>query len=379
MTDMRLLSLPLLARRPRIEGCERWTEVDLTRKKARTLRMGVVLFFLVLLFGGPVWGEDDFSLIIKPDAEVGALLESQEYAQAEILAREKQLDTRVIAVIMVFAGKNDEAIATFLDYLATVPEDKRAEFAMQAVHLAANASEEVSEKLLRELIARGLLNADSPEVKCHEIMALTGPTALHNANAQVTELLAQSQTIPRCVREAALTLVARLNAAGEAEKANALVQTLYAKAPNDPEISIQKIASLVHSEPQQALAELDKLKRNMPDLYRDREAFLEFLNGKALETLGEDEAAKTIYQKLLTTAPQMEVALKTSLKAVNRRLDRAARVAEKGEDQTQPLEVRPHAFRRSVFLILVNTVLVAIILFRVYRRKQSAGQENVPR
>jgi hypothetical protein len=318
--------------------------------------------------------DDMYNLVIRPDIEVDALIEANDFAKAEKLAREKNLDPRMIATIMALAGKKDESFSMFIDYLSKAPEPIREELALQSVNLVANASQKLSNAFLEKLISEGILRKESTRVESRNILTLLQEGNLSSAEQKIEKILDSSVPLNDDIKHVAQALVARFNMEGKTENANAIIQKLRQRFSQDIDIHTQWISSLVAVDPKKALLELDKIRQtNQPENDNKRNHFWDLLKAKALANLGEDERAKKIYESLASSKTGFETAANAALKEYKRKEERITSENKRWEEKLKELknEVPTNSSPYRFWSILViNIVFIAIILYTIYRRKR---------
>jgi hypothetical protein len=153
---------------------------------------------------------EEYNLVIKPDEEVIALMDANDFPNAEKLAREKKLDSRIIAVITAFAGKKDESFSMFLDYLKKSPNNKREDLALQSVKLIDEVSQELSEELLEHLVTNNILQKESNRVESIKIIWLLRQGTISGAEEKITKILNAPDIINDDVKHVIVSIIEQL-------------------------------------------------------------------------------------------------------------------------------------------------------------------------
>jgi tetratricopeptide (TPR) repeat protein len=316
-----------------------------------------------------------YDLVLRPNAEIVALMEIKDYANAEKRARGKNLDPRIIATIMALAGKKDEAFAMFIDYLEKAPDNLKEDLALQSVSLVDNASSKMSGDLLDKLIKKGILQQESISVKSRHILLSVQEGNLLEADKKMNELLDSAMPMNVNVKYVAHALIARLNMDSKKENANTIIRKLRERLPQDSDVLIQWISSLVTVDPKKALSELDKIRQNNQELYKKRESFLESLRAESFRNLGEYERAKKIYESLVKSKSGFELSAEAFFKEYQRREERIntekKRWAEKEKLANSKLENHSNFFYRFVFVFTINLILITLIVYTIFWRKRT--------
>ncbi|MDO5553718.1 MAG: hypothetical protein Q4G68_08140 [Planctomycetia bacterium] len=336
------------------------------------------LFYLFILFtlwpildSGTGIGQEKNNEILKIEShpEVDAYMEAHDFASAEKKARELNLDPRVLGTICAYAGKKDEAYRIFLDFIGSVPDETQKEVAFQTVNLLRGASPDLADEFYSYLIDHKVITLSENQLCCEEITSLTRSNNLEEAEAKLNHLFDTSYREDDLI-SAAILLVARLSTnAQNREKVKGLCEKLLARFPDNPQVKLQWISSLMPLDPQKALVELDVLKKNSPDFCEKHEQMIRFIRGNIFENLDEDERAKAEYESLLNTDFNMAAKDKMNYYNVKDQVEqeleeKVRQVNEKGNDVAT---LNSNWFWVSLVL---NVVLLGLFFFVYYKRRR---------
>ena len=346
--------------------------MNLTKTCAQVAFIAVVLSVLgfigtVLCFASD--SNHSYTLKIQSDSEVDSLIEAHDLVKAEGLAREKNLDPRVIAVICALAGKKDEAFTLFSDFIRGAPEAEKKELAFQSVNLLRNVAVNLGDEFFRHLISNRIISLSDDQISCAEVALLVRSGKIEEAENKMN-LLLDSTYAENDLIDVAILLVAHLNMnLQNLNKVEKMLERLLKKFPNNLRVKLQWIGSLAAVKPPKALIELDNLKKNSPEFYEKYQPFIRSLRGHALDKMGEIDRAKTEYQEIVGHDSLGGMAKdKIEYYEAMDRLEQELR--EKIDQVKRPeYELTPRPRRWGV-IILVNAVFIALILYTIYRRKK---------
>ena len=315
-------------------------------------------------------GDDRFMLRVQPDAEIESLIESGDFSGAEQLARDRNLNPRIIAVLCAKNGKKEEAFEIFADFIREAPEDRKKELAFQSVNfLTHNISRELGEELFRFLTNDNALSLSADQMSCAEVTFLIRAGKLEEAEHKVNLLLDSSYTGNDLV-SVVILLVMRMNMdLRNLGKVRVLLEKLLQKFPSNLNVKLQWIDSLATVDSPKALIELDNLKRDSLDFYAARQPMIHLIRGKALEKIGEIDRAKTEYQALVGHS-----ALDGLAGDKIREYESAGRLEQELQEKIveldQPYELPEPAGRPWGLFLGFNAVLIAIIIYLLCRKKK---------
>jgi tetratricopeptide (TPR) repeat protein len=237
------------------------------------------------------------------------------------------------------------------------------------VNLVHNASSALSEVLLEEFIREGFLQDSSDRVKSRQaIMRMFRDNDVTGAAKRVEEIVRSASAIHSDVKNVAMALMARLNTEGKTEEAGKILSLLREKLPEDVGIRMQWISSICTSDPKTALLELDKI----PDEIQNggQGEFLRLLKARSLDSLGEYDAAKKLYESLLNTGLAHSAQYK--LDEYRKREDRMGKSNESQSDI-----VPNFRWTHFVTMMIINIVgILCIYILYLIRRKRNKKAEN---
>jgi tetratricopeptide (TPR) repeat protein len=337
----------------------------------------IVVHLTLLLFCGVVFSDnkqvtsgESYDLIIPKDDEIDALLQAEDFVAAEKLAKQKNLDPRVVATILAFAGKRGEMTKIFLDYLRGVPNDKREDLAWQSVGLVANASLTMSNSLLEELFRNDLLKRDSFRARSRFVLQLLRQDDIDGAAKLVEELLSAS-SIHVDVKYSAMGLIARLGGMNDKQETrDRIINMLRKKFPDDYSVRIQWIETLSKNDPQSSLIELDKLEKEPRDRRVVSDAFLRLLKARSMRNLGEHERARKIYESLLDTS-FAELA-RSVLDEYRREEERKKLYETKDVFSTVPVQSN---WRHRFLVLAIIDIIGSVVIIYLIRRHRNRNRQ----
>ena len=322
-----------------------------------------------LCFASDADSSHSFTLEIRSDPEVDALIESHNLVKAERLAKERNLDPRVVATICARAGKKDEAFMLFSDFVREAPKAQQKELAFQSVNLLRNVAVNLGDEFFSHLTSNKVISLSDDQISCAESALLIRSGKIEEAENKVNLLLASSYAEDDLI-DVAVLLVASLNAdLRNLEKVRKLLEKLLEKFPDNLRIKLQWIDSLAAVEPQKALVELDNLKRTSPEFYVKQQPVIHLLRGKAFDKMGEVDRAKTEYQEVIGHdgfggMAKDKIAYYEAMDRLEQELQE--KIAKSNQPQ---YELTPSPRRWGVIIVL-NVVFIALILYTIYRRKK---------
>lgn len=344
------------------------------------IRVAFVLVVLVFIghFDSKVCfaenNNDRFALIIQPDPEVKALIEASNYLAAELLARERNLDPRIIAALSVKNGKQNEAFDIFADFIREAPENRKRELANQAVNFFLhNVSAEIGEEFSHFLQEGGVLILSDDQVTCAEVNFLIRAGRFEEAEHKVNLLLDSAYAEDSLINTVML-LVANLDLHRDfnPERNAVLYEKLLRKFPDNFRVKLQWIGSLTMADPSRALVELDLVRSGHPSDYASRESSIRLLRGNAFSQLGEYDRAKSEYSALIGTNYEAVARGRISANEFQGNLEQRIQqqLREQIAQSHQRFEVPEPAGRPWGIIIGVNAVIIAIIFFLWWRTRK---------
>jgi len=341
-----------------------------------------VALLVVIVFSGVVLlaeNDDRFVLQIQPDRELESLIDSHDFLKAEQLARERNLNPRIIAVLCAKNGKKEEAFRIFSDYIREAPEDRKKELAFQSINLLShNISDEIGEELFYFFKENKVLGLSEGQVNCAEVTFLIRAGKFEEAEHKINLLLNSSYVDEENVIDAVILFVIGLRSHKglNPETDRNLYEKLSKKFPDNLRAKLQWISSLTAIEPQKALAELDLINDRSPNAHgfnlEELPIHIHLLRAKALKSLGERERAKIEYSALIGTG--FEDSARDSIKNIEawerdeRQMEQD--LQEKIAQLHQPLEFPESSGRPWGIILGVNAVLIVMIIYLLYRRRK---------
>lgn len=212
--------------------------------------------------------------------------------------KKSKFDPRVLATMYFYFDEDDEAFRIYSDYLRGVPEENQKEEFWAAVWFFGSARSELGEEFYSYALDRQAIKLPENKRFYVEIDALLLVNRREEAEPKLNLLLDAS-----CAKEdredlilVTLAFIARVSQ--DDEKVKALSDKLLAKFPDDPQVKLQWIDSLVPFEPKQALEELELLTESAPDFCEENQLQIRLIRGFAYEALGQDDRAKETFDTL---------------------------------------------------------------------------------
>jgi hypothetical protein len=153
------------------------------------------------------------------------------------------------------------------------------------------------------------------------------------------------------------------------------MEKLRKRFPEDKNVHVQWISTLVNVDPEQSLLELDKIRQNDIEFYNQRKSFLDLLTALSLENLGELEKAKPIYESLIISKSGFTVAAESFLDRYNRYKKREEEKIERINIENKHLEEKKYEVvvnfsYHVLIIIMVNIIFISIIIYLIYRQKK---------
>jgi len=258
--------------------------------KIYTRTMFVVL--LVVVFGGSVMWHVLSLAQITPEPivssdmqmEIARLMDAGNFAEAERVAREKNLDPRAIAVIMAYAGKKDEAFAMFLEFIHSAPEDIREGIVLQSVNFLTAISPSLGKEFSDKVERQNIISFDEGTILCREVTSLIRSGKLEEAEHK-PNLLLDSLYAGEDLITAVVLLISNTQGDSDMGRNVELHEKLLKNFPDNVQVRLQWISALAELEPQMALAELELIRTNYPDSFGRHELFISRVRARAFENM----------------------------------------------------------------------------------------------
>ncbi|MDR3109680.1 MAG: hypothetical protein LBU65_08340 [Planctomycetaceae bacterium] len=325
----------------------------------------ITIFFIAIIYCTllcNVANAETYSLEIKSNSEVDKLMNAHNFSKAEELAREKKLDVRVIATIMAYAGKKDEAFTMFSEYIRSAPDEMKKSLSFQTINLLSGADASFGKEFFDELVHQKILILDANEILCGEVALLTRNGQIAQAEQLFEQVLDTSYADDNLVHTA-MPLLAKMNLDTEKQqKVMTFLEILLKKFPDNLDVRLQWIDSLASREPSKALIEINSLRDMNPDFYSQMESIIHLIRGKTLENLGEIDRAKTEFTYLLGTDYELVAKGKINEYEVRKNLEKELQEKVTKLSEKPKYELPPPPPRSYFFIIAINVITIVVII-----------------
>lgn len=341
--------------------------------KIKMIFCAITVLMVVLFVGKGICNEQDRDcspiLKIQSDTEVDALMEVRDYAKAEKLAREKNLDPRIIATILAYAGKKDESFELFRNYITSMLLETKIEVAYQCINLLNNVSPNLGKEFFDLIVKENVISLSQVQLDCAEVMLLVRNRQIEEAKQKFSYAL-DSDYAGDDLAQTAMTLIANLaQDTANQEVISQYVAKLQKKFPNDLRFRLQAIGMLSQKEPAKALAQLNLLRDEHPEFYSEMKMFIHLLRAKTLENLGEMDRAKSEYESILGTDFDVLARGKIDEYETTERLERE--LQDKIAQADKPQHTVSTQSRRFWSILALNIAFLSVIVYMIYKQKQA--------
>ena len=251
---------------------------------------------------------------IPYSAEIESLMESRDYVKAEKIARAKKLDRRIIATVMAFEGKKEEAFAMFEDVIKSASEKDKHVLAFQCIHFLTEASPRFGREFFDRIVKDNLISLTQCQKSCQEIKLLIKSHDWIQAKTLFDQLIDTD-----CKDEELITIAITLQALWEVHSPDTsnsqswnklTIAKLRKKFPDNPRVQLQSIELLSKEDPSRALVELEEMQKSHPKLYSETKDFFLLIKGRCLEKLGKLDQSQSVYSELIGTPFESTARLK---------------------------------------------------------------------
>jgi hypothetical protein len=206
---------------------------------------------------------------IESDAKVDAYIKRKDYAKAEARAKKLDFDSRALASIYAYAGKKDEAFRLFLDGVREEESEEVREFMfLEDVVLLRSVSFDLADEFYARANEQRVITVPKEELLCKELQILMLFDQMADSEKILNSLLDSSYAGEDLI-DVTISFLWKIES--EKEKVRTLSKTLLAKFPDSLDVKLNWIGSLASAEPQQAILELARFKKQFPDFYWDEE------------------------------------------------------------------------------------------------------------
>ena len=346
-----------------------------TAMHASKMEMSCIVTIMVLFsyFSSLCCGQDGAAMMkIPPAPEIEKLMESGDFAKAETLAREKNLDKRILATILAFEKKQEDSFALFREWLGTVPESHRSEAITQCVNMLKNASPELGQEFLDLMEKEKMYTPSQGEKDCEEVMRLLKEKKISDAKKLLVVVLDSDYTGKDLVATS-FSVMDYLQFAGEDKKLiYKIVETLRKKFPDDLNFRLQSIELLSVDNPEESLVQLDRLQDEQPEFYSQMDMVFTAVRAKIYDRLGETERAKAEYSSLRGT-PFDSLANNKVNEYMSQEHSKQS-LQDLIDKQNVPKKLLEKSSYRFWTILAVNVIGLAAIFYLIYKRgKKSNG------
>lgn len=343
--------------------------MDTLKKSIDILLVGILIFIIESALFAQDTDHSD-RLKIRSTPEVDSLMNSHDFVKAEKIARESNLDRRVIATIMAHAGKKDEAFAMFCEVIKSTPETEKKALTFQCINLLNSVSPNMGKDFFDIIVKKDLSSLSQKQMQCAEVLLLAKSGNLEKAKDLFNQLLESDYKDPELI-PTMMTLIAYLNNDIKNQQLiNHYIEKVKSRFPDDLRLKLQSIDMLSMKNPAKALSDLEELQRNHPEFYSKMKNFILLIKGRCMEQLGETNRAKSIYSELKGTDFESIGLEKIAEYEARDKIqkDLQEKIAQSNKSPYEFVEPDSTRFRTVLICINVFSVFVFLYLFYRYRK-----------